>query len=90
MDNIEYTICRYELYPPDFHTSIAVGFLVKDLSTGNSGTMEKLIPLEETNGKTQSEVCNLAFSRLTTQNQSLLDYFQSKRDSVVGSVFIPS
>lgn len=46
MDNIEYTICRYELYPPDFHTSIAVGFLVKDLTTGNSGTMEKLIPME--------------------------------------------
>ena len=90
MDNIEYTICRYELYPPDFHTSIAVGFLVKDLTTGNSGTMEKLIPLEETNGKTQSEVCNLAFSRLSDSNQSLLDYFQKKRDTVVGSVFIPS
>jgi len=90
MDNIEYTICRYELFPPDFSTSIAVGFLVKDLSTGNSGTMEKLIPLEETNGKTQSEVCNLAFSRLSTQNQSLLEFFQKKRDSVVGSVFIPS
>jgi len=90
MDNIEYTICRYELYPPDFHTSIAVGFLVKDLTTGNSGTMEKLIPLEETNGKTQSEVCNLAFSRLSDSNQSLLDFFQKKRESVVGSIFIPT
>jgi hypothetical protein len=90
MNNIEYTICRYELYPPDFHTAIAVGFMVKDLSTGNSGTMEKLIPLEETNGKTQSEVCNLAFLRLTTENQNLLDYFQNKRDTVLGSVFIPS
>ena len=90
MDNIEYTICRYELHPPTTHTCIAVGFLVKDLSTGNTGTMEKLIPLEDSNGKTQSEVCNLAFSRLTTENQNLLDYFQNKRDSVVGSVFIPS
>ena len=90
MDNIEYTICRYELYPPDFHTAIAVGFLVKDISTGNTGTMEKLIPLEDSNSKTQSEVCNLAFSRLTTENQNLLDYFQKKRDTVVGSVFIPS
>lgn len=90
MDNIEYTICRYELHPPNIHTCIAVGFLVKDLSTGNSGTMEKLIPLEDANGKTQSEVCSLAFSRLTTENQNLLDYFQNKRDSVVGSVFIPS
>jgi glycosyltransferase involved in cell wall biosynthesis len=90
MDNIEYTICRYELYPPDFHTAIAVGFLVKDISTGNTGTMEKLIPLEDSNGKNQGEVCNLAFSRLTTENQNLLDYFQKKRDTVVGSVFIPS
>jgi len=90
MDNIEYTICRYELYPPDFHTSIAVGFLVKDLTTGNSGTMEKLIPMEDANGKTQSEVCNIAFSRLTTENQGLIDFFQRKRDSVVGSVFIPT
>lgn len=90
MDNIEYTICRYELYPPDFHTSIAVGFLVKDLTTGNSGTMEKLIPMEDANGKTQSEVCNIAFSRLTIENQGLIDFFQKKRDSVVGSVFIPT
>ena len=90
MDNIEYTICRYELYPPDFHTSIAVGFLVKDLTTGNSGTMEKLIPMEDANGKTQSEVCNIAFSRLTIENQGLIDFFQRKRDSVVGSVFIPT
>jgi len=91
MNDIEYTICRYELYPPDFHTSIVVGFLVKDLSTGNTGTMEKLIPLEDSNGKTQGEVCNLAFSRkLTKENQSLLDYFQKKRDTVVGSVFIPN
>ena len=90
MDNIEYTICRYELHPPDFHTSIAVGFLVKDLSTGNTGTMEKLIPLEDSNGKTQGEVCNLEFSRLTTENQNLLHYFQKKRDTVVGSVFIPN
>jgi hypothetical protein len=90
MDNIEYTICRYELHPSEFPTCTAVGFLVKDLSTGNTGTMEKLIPLEETNGKTQGEVCNLAFSRLTTENQNLLDYFQKKRDTVVGSVFIPS
>ena len=52
--------------------------------------MEKLIPLEDSNGKTQGEVCNLAFSRLTTENQNLLDYFQKKRDTVVGSVFIPN
>ena len=42
--------------------------------------MEKLIPLEDSNGKNQGEVCNLAFSRLTTENQNLLDYFQKKRD----------
>lgn len=90
MDNIEYTICRYELHPPNVHTCIAVGFLVKDISTGNTGTMETLISLEDTNGKTQSEVCNLAFLRLASENQNLLDYFQNKKESVVGSVFIPS
>lgn len=90
MDNIEYTICRYELYPPDFPNSIAVGFVVKDITTGNTGTMEKLIPMSDANGKTQSEVCSLAFSQLTEKNQSLLDYFQQKRESVVGSVFIPN
>jgi hypothetical protein len=90
MDNIEYTICRYELYPPDFPTSIAVGFLVKDLTTGNTGTMEKVVPLIDTNGKTQSEVCNLAFSELSSENQSLIDFFQQKRESIVGSIFIPN
>ena len=90
MDNIEYTICRYELYPPDFPTSIAVGFVVKDTSTGNTGTLESMVSLAESNGKTQSEVCAIAFSKLTEKNQSLLDYFQQKRESVVGSVFIPN
>ncbi len=48
------------------------------------------MPLSETNGKTQSEVCNLAFSNLTVDNQNLLAYFQTKRESVVGSIFIPN
>ena len=90
MDNIEYTISRYELHPPDRPTCISVGFLAKDLTTGNTGTLETLVSLSDTNGKTQSEVCNLAFSNLTTENQNLLDYFQQKRESVVGSVFIPN
>ena len=68
----------------------SVGFLAKDLTTGNTGTLETLVSLSDTNGKTQSEVCNLAFSNLTTENQNLLDYFQQKRESVVGSVFIPN
>ena len=90
MDNIEYTISRYELHPPDRPTCISVRFLAKDLTTGNTGTLETLVSLSDTNGKTQSEVCNLAFSNLTTENQNLLDYFQQKRESVVGSVFIPN
>jgi hypothetical protein len=90
MDNIEYTISRYELYPPQLPTSIAVGFVVKDLTTGNTGTLEKLIPLSDTNEKTQSEVCNLAFSLMTVENQSLIDFFQQKRESIVGSIFIPN
>jgi len=90
MDNIEYTISRYELHPPDRPTCIAVGFLAKDLTTGNTGTLETLVSLSDTNGKTQPEVCNLAFSNLTTDNQNLLAYFQTKRESVVGSIFIPN
>jgi hypothetical protein len=90
MDNIEYTISRYELHPPDRPTCIAVGFLAKDLTTGNTGTLETLVSLSDTNGKTQSEVCNLAFSNLTVDNQNLLAYFQTKRESVVGSIFIPN
>lgn len=90
MDNIEYKICRYELYPPDFPTSIAVGFLVRDTTTNVAGTMEQQIPTEEANGKTQSEVCDLAFSRLTDRNKSLLEYFEKMRNNVVGSYFIPN
>ena len=47
-------------------------------------------PMTDTNGKTQSEVCGLAFSQLTVENQKILDFFQQKRESVVGSVFIPN
>ena len=45
MDNIEYTISRYELHPPDLPTCIAVGCLAKDLTTGNTGTLETLVSL---------------------------------------------
>lgn len=90
MNDIEYTICRYELYPPEFPNSIAVGFLVRDLESGNSGTMEKIIPLSETNGKTQSDVCNLAFEGLSEENKKLLLFFESKRQSIIGSIFIPN
>lgn len=90
MDNIEYTICRYELYPPNFPESIAVGFLVKDTETGNTGTMERLIPLTDILDKNQSEVCNLAFTRLSEENKKLIEFFENKRQSIVGSVFIPN
>jgi hypothetical protein len=52
--------------------------------------MEQQIPTEEANGKTQSEVCDLAFSRLTDRNKSLLEYFEKMRNNVVGSYFIPN
>lgn len=90
MDNIEYTICRYELYPPDFHTSIVVGFLVKDTTTDATGTLEHQVTLEEASGKSENEVCNIAFAKLSDRNQSLLEYFQKRRDSVAGSYFIPN
>jgi|694.fasta_scaffold120371_2 hypothetical protein len=88
MDNIEYKISRYELYPPDFHTSISVGFLIKDNVTNVTGTIDLLVPLEEVNGKTPKEVCDLAFSKASDRHQSLMEYFQKKRDSVVNSYFI--
>lgn len=90
MDNIEYTISRYELHPPNFPTCISVGFLVRDVSNGNTETLDTLIPLEEANGKTQSEVCDIAFTKLSDRNKNLLEYFQKRRDSVAGSYFIPN
>lgn len=90
MDNIEYTISRYEALPSNSPVALVVSFLVKDLTTQNSGLMEISLPLSEVSGKTQSEVCSIAFAKLSSENNKFLDFFQKQRESIVGSIFIPS
>ena len=91
MDNIEYKIQRYELYPPDESTSFVVGFKISDtLNNNRSGYIEALVPLEEASGKTSNEICQLAYNKIKLEIDNLVNDLVSKRNSLTGYTFIPN
>jgi hypothetical protein len=91
MDNIEYKIQRYELYPPDESTSFVVGFKISDkLNNNRSGYIEALVSLEEASGKTSNEICQLAYNKIKTEIDNLVNDLVSKRNNLIGYTFIPN
>lgn len=90
MDNIEYKIQRYELYPLDNSTSFVVGFKILDTTNNRSGYIEALIPLDEASGKTTNEICQIAYLKLKSQIDIISSDLIAKRNSLVGYTFIPN
>lgn len=91
MDNIEYKIQRYELYPPDESTSFVVGFKISDnLNNNKSGYVEALIPLTEVSGKTSNEICQIAYIKIKPQIDIIVNDLISKRNQLIGYTFIPN
>lgn len=91
MDNIEYKIQRYELYPPDESTSFVVGFKISDtLNNNRSGYIEALIPLTDASGKTSNEICQLAYNKIKIQIDNLVKDLISKRNNLIGYTFVPN
>lgn len=90
MNDIEYKITRYELYPKENPSFIVVGILMTDLTTNNISCLEDKIPLSQTHGKTHNEICQLAYENLKPQISGVLQYFSNQRTSVVGFTFVPN
>jgi hypothetical protein len=91
MDNIEYKIQRYELYPPDESTSFVVGFKISDtLNNNRSGYIEALVPLAEASGKTSNEICQIAYDKIKNQIDIIVKDLIGKRNQLLGYTFIPN
>jgi len=93
-----YTIARYEDMGGD---QFLVGFNLGD-DNGNSAYVESVLQKSDISGKTQEEICQLAYDNVkTTINQLAYDNvkttinniksdFESRQESVLGKVFVPT
>ncbi len=90
MEEIEYKIYKYELCPVDDPDRIIVGFLITDTTNGKSLNIEEIATLLESAGKDQEEVCQLVYDKIKDRIEALKQKLLSKRESVVGKIFLPS
>ena len=91
MNNIEFKIQRYELYPPDESDCFAVGFRIIDsLNNDRTGYVETTIPLTECSGKTSNEICQLAYNKSKNEIDIVVNDLLSKRNKLTNYTFIPN
>lgn len=90
MEEIEYKIYKYELCPVDNPDRIIVGFLITDTTNGKSLNIEEVATLLESTGKDQEEVCQLVYEKIKDRIDALKQKLLSKRESIIGKVFLPS
>jgi hypothetical protein len=86
MNNIRYTIHRYEIYgnPP---SGKMVGFLINNIDNNRYEYVETLITNEECENKNDSAICTFAFNKMKSQIDSLSESLLSP--SIVGSEYVP-
>jgi hypothetical protein len=90
MNNIEYTISRYELIPKNAPEQLVVRISVKDLETGEFSFFETLLDINLIVSKTKAEVCQLAYSNLSKEIADFLVQLEKNRESIIGFKFIPN
>ena len=81
-----YTIARYEDMGGD---QFLVGFNLGD-DNGNSAYVESVLQKSDISGKTQEEICQLAYDNLKTTINNIKSDFESRQESVLGKVFVPT
>lgn len=90
MEEIEYKIYKYELSPVDNPDRIVIGFLITDTTNNKSLNIEEIVTLAESTGKDQEEICQLFYEKTKDRIEVLKQKLLSKRESVVGKIFLPS
>lgn len=91
MNDIEFKIQRYEIYPPTNSDSYVVGFKIIDkLNNDASVYVEVLVPLSDCVGKTINEICQIGFLKIKSQVDSLVSDLKTKRNNIIGYTFIPN
>lgn len=81
-----YTVARYESLDDN---QFLVGFNLSD-DNENSAYVESILDLSEINGKTQEEVCQLAYDAAQEQINKFKERFNQNSESVIGRVFVPT
>lgn len=91
MNNIEFKIQRYELYPNDDSNSYVIGFRITDLlNKNNIGYVEAQIPLIECANKTSNEIYQLGYDSMKPAIDKIVDDIIKKRNNLNGYIFIPN
>ena len=91
MNNIEFKIQRYELYPTDESNCFVIGFKIIDLSNNNrTGYVETTVPLTDCSGKRSNEICQIAYDKIKNQIDIIVNDLLSKRGNLTNYTFIPN
>lgn len=86
MANAKYTVAKYNLYPAEDPTSMAVGFSVK--CKGRSAYQDTTIPLDQCEGLTEEEICDLAWEQLGPGLEAKAAVFKTKGE-IIGEEYKP-
>jgi len=81
-----YTIARYESLEND---KFLVGFNLAD-DNENAAYVEALLSTSDIEGKTQEEVCQLAYEAAQDKIDIIKADFEAKNESILGRVFVPT
>lgn len=81
-----YTIARYESLEND---KFLVGFNLID-ENENSAYVEAILSSTDIEGKTQEEVCQLAYETAKDKINVIKADFEAKNESILGRVFVPT
>ena len=81
-----YTIARYESLEND---KFLVGFNLAD-DNENAAYVEALLSTSDIEGKTQEEVCQLAYEAAKDKIDIIKADFEAKNESILGRVFVPT
>lgn len=80
-----YTIAKYEVLGNNF----VVGFNLTD-DNENAAYIESVFPKSSIEGKTQEEVCQLAYEAAKDKIDVIKADFEAKNESILGRVFVPT
>ena len=86
MAKAKYKIAKFNLYPADEPTGMAVGFSVKH--KGREAYQDTVIPLAACEGLTEEEIADLAFENVRAGLEARAAVFETKGE-ILGSDYIP-
>lgn len=84
MSSPKYVIARYE----DNGNSKIVAFYVI-IENGSKTYFESVIPMDQCHGKTDNEICCLAYEKMKHRIDELIQQIKTEAPTVIGAEFIP-